>query len=700
MAPAARGSGEGERAAHRAADHTEERRSGTRAGRAHGGAQPSSRASDRAMHARDLLGPDGPLARAIPGYEHRESQLAMADAVEQALEAEGVLLVEAGTGTGKTLAYLVPAILSGRKLVISTGTKTLQDQLMEHDLPLLEQHLGLPVRAACMKGLGNYLCLRRYEEFLGSADADRAPFDRLLPTIRRFRETTQTGDRAELSLPEEVPIWSHVSSSSETRLGARCPHFEACFVTRMRRAAEDAQLLIVNHHLFFADLATRGPHGGGAIPDYDAVIFDEAHQVEDVATEFFGLRVSTARVETLVRDAQRALGAAGFSDVSEPRLRAVLDAASTFFTSLPRPTAGNDSRATLEPRQLPEHARESMFRLDAELEALSAHCKLRSSAGEAVVQMARRAGSIRDDLASIIEGSSATASKTAQVTWTELRGRSVSLGASPVDVSAIMRDEVLGRTRTVVFTSATLATDGSFAFTKQRLGIDFEVDELVVPSPFDYPKQAALYTPRTMPDPRDPGFLEAAAEEVIALVELTGGGAFVLTTSVRAMQELARRCVPRLRNLAFVQGSAPKATLLDGFRKDGHAVLFATASFWEGVDVPGDALRLVVIDKLPFDVPSDPLVAARTKRLEDEGRQAFMEYLVPSAAISLKQGFGRLVRTRKDHGIVAVLDRRLTTKGYGKVFLRSLPPAKRCDTRAELEAFWRGIEREAPPVSG
>jgi ATP-dependent DNA helicase DinG len=647
------------------------------------------------MHARDLLGPDGPLARAIPGYEHRESQLAMADAVEQALEAEGVLLVEAGTGTGKTLAYLVPAILSGRKVVVSTGTKTLQDQLMEHDLPMLERHLGLPVRAACLKGLANYLCLRRYEDFLGSPEADRAPFERLVPTIRRFRETTASGDRAELSLPEDVPIWSQVSSSSETRLGARCPHFEACFVTKMRRAAEDAQLLVVNHHLFFADLATRGPHGGGALPDYDAIIFDEAHQVEDVATEFFGRRVSTARVEAFVRDAQRALGAAGLSDDSAPRLRAVLDSAAQFFTSLPRPPAGNESRLTLEPRQLPEAARDAMLRLDAELEALSAHCKLRSGAGEAVAQMARRAAAIRDDVASILDGRASPAPEKQQVAWTELRGRSVSLGASPVDVSAIMREEVFGRTRAVVLTSATLATDGSFAFTKQRLGVASEVDELVVPSPFDYPRQAALYTPRTMPDPRDPGFLEAAAEEIVALVELTGGGAFVLTTSVRAMQELARRCVPRLRNLAFVQGAAPKAALLEGFRKDGHAVLFATASFWEGVDVPGDALRLVVIDKLPFDVPTDPLVAARTKRLEDEGRQAFMEYLVPAAAISLKQGFGRLVRTRKDHGIVAVLDRRLTTKGYGKVFLRSLPPAKRCDTRADLEDFWRGIERDA-----
>jgi ATP-dependent DNA helicase DinG len=633
------------------------------------------------MHARELLGPDGPLARAIEGYEHREAQLAMADAVEQALDHDGVLFVEAGTGTGKTLAYLVPAILSGRKVVVSTGTKTLQDQIMEHDLPLLERHLGLPVRAACMKGLGNYLCLRRFDEFLGSAEADRAPHDRLVPILRRFRDTTRTGDRAELAVAEDLPIWAHVASSSETRIGPRCAHYEACFVTRMRRAADDAQIVVVNHHLFFADLATRGPHGGGAIPDYDAVIFDEAHQLEDVATEFFGVRVSTTRLETLARDGQRALAAARLEGGAE-LLRNVVGDAATFFAELPRVSA-EGSRAPLPPEALGARAREAMLRLDASLDALASFCKRNAAAGEAVAQIGRRAEKARDDLAVIADGGPAE-----HVTWAELRGRSVSIGASPVDVSAIVRDEVLARTRAVVFTSATLATAGSFEFARKRLGVEHEVDELIVPSPFDYPAQAALYVPRSLPDPREPDFLERAAEETLALVEITGGGAFVLTTSLRAMRELSRRCAGRLRQTAFVQGDAPKATLLEGFRRDGNAVLFATSSFWEGVDVPGDALRLVVIDKLPFEVPTDPLVRARCERLEQRGAQPFMEYLVPSAAIALKQGFGRLVRTRRDRGVVAILDRRLLTKGYGRVFLGSLPPARRCEDLDAVRAFW------------
>jgi ATP-dependent DNA helicase DinG len=641
------------------------------------------------MHARELLGPDGPLARAIAGYEHREAQLAMADAVERVLEHDGVLFVEAGTGTGKTLAYLVPAVLSGRKVVVSTGTKTLQDQLMEHDLPLLERHLGLPVRAASMKGLGNYLCLRRYEEFLGSAEADRAPNDPVVPLLRRFRETTRTGDRAELSAAEDLPIWAHVSSSSETRIGARCAYYDDCFVTAMRRAAERAQVVVVNHHLFFADLATRGPHSGGVIPDYEAVIFDEAHQIEDVVTEFFGVRVSTTRLETLVRDGQRALSAARLDGGAE-LLRNVLGDGAAFFAALPR-VGVEGARAPLPPDALSAAAREAALRLDASLDALASFCKRNAGLGEAVAQLGRRAEKARDDLAVIAEGGPAE-----HVTWAELRGRSVSIGASPVDVSAIVRDEVLARTRAVVFTSATLATGGSFEFVRGRLGVETEVDELILPSPFDYASQAALYVPRTLPDPREPEFLDRATEEILALVEITGGGAFVLTTSMRALRELSQRCAGRLRQTTFVQGQAPKAALLEGFRRDGHAVLFATSSFWEGVDVPGEALRLVVIDKLPFDVPTDPLVRARCERLEQQGAQPFMDYLVPSAAITLKQGFGRLVRTRRDRGVVAILDRRLLTKGYGRVFLRSLPPARRCDDLDAVRAFWTAREPPGP----
>ncbi|MBK8171557.1 MAG: ATP-dependent DNA helicase [Sandaracinaceae bacterium] len=644
------------------------------------------------VRAREALGPNGPFSTTLPGYEHRESQLAMADAVERALDAEGVLLVEAGTGTGKTLAYLVPAILSGKRVVISTGTKTLQDQIMERDLPFLSRHLGVPVNAACMKGLGNYLCLRRYNEFKKSPEANLALHARALPVLQKWSELTASGDRAELdALAEDAPIWSHVWSGSETRIGARCTYFEDCFVTNMRRNAEAAQILVVNHHLFFADLATRNPGGGGILPQYDAVVFDEAHQIEDIATEFFGVRVSTTRIETFVRDAQRALSAAKVDDGADLLFQNVLNTSAGFFSALPRGAGADQARAMLNPEVFTDTVKQRMFSLDAALEALAAHCKARTGASEAVAQVARRATQIRDDVATIAEGDATT-----HVNWTEQRGRSVSIGASPVDISALMRDEVLNRTRAVVFTSATLSTSSSFNFVKRRLGIEFEVDELMVPSPFEYQAQAALYLPQGMPDPRDANYFDAATREVVSLVELTGGGAFVLCTSLRAMNELAKRATPLLKQTIFVQGTAPKGVILDSFRRDGHAVLFATASFWEGVDVPGDALRLVIIDKLPFDVPSDPLVVARCKRIEDAGEQPFMTYLVPSAAISLKQGFGRLIRSQNDRGIVAILDRRITTKGYGKVFLRSLPDAARCSSREEVTAFWKSHQSVRP----
>jgi len=636
-----------------------------------------------AVRAADYLAQGGPLSGAIAGYEHRPGQMAMAGAVQQILEQDGVLLVEAGTGTGKTLAYLVPALLSDRRVVISTGTRTLQDQIMDHDLPLLERHLGLPVRAACMKGLTNYLCLRRFEELRGSAEADQGRIARHLPLVERWASVTTVGDRAEIAgLPEDAPLWAQVSSSPETRIGPRCQYFEECFVTGMRRRAQDAQLVVVNHHLFFADLATRGPHGGGVIPEYDAVIFDEAHQIEDVVTQFFGVQVSSTRLEVLLRDAQRALVALTSPD-SATLLRSVADAGTAFFTALPRRDQAESGRVALLQETFTGALQEHMFRLDAALEALGAHCKLRVGESEAVAQVGRRAETLRNEMATIAEGGGGT-----QVTWLETRGRRASIGASPVNVSEIVREQLFYRTPAVVMTSATLTTGGSFEFVERRLGIDFEVQEQIVPSPFDYGAQAALYLAGHLPDPRDAGFLDAATEEIRSLVSITSGGAFVLCTSFRVMHELAARCAPLLEQRALVQGEAPKGTLLERFRAAGDAVLFATASFWEGVDVPGPALRLVVIDKLPFDVPTDPLVVARCERLREEGEPPFMKYLVPAAALSLKQGFGRLIRSTRDRGIVAVLDRRIVHKGYGKVFLRSLPEAHRCDTLDEVRAFW------------
>jgi ATP-dependent DNA helicase DinG len=637
------------------------------------------------------LGQGGLLAHAVPGYEPRAVQLDMAHAVERALRDDGTLLVEAGTGTGKTLAYLVPALLSNKKIVISTGTKTLQDQIIQRDLPLLAA-MGAKVSVACMKGLQNYLCLRRYEEFRRSAGALSASA-RQLPLVERWRETTRTGDRAELSeLAEDTALWHEVQSSSETRIGAKCEHFEACFVTNMRRQAEEARLLIVNHHLFFADLAMRsGTHAAGVIPDHDAVIFDEAHMIEDVATEFFGVSVSTSKLEVLMRDAQRAFAAARLPVHSERLVSAVGLTAARFFETLPRARAGESGRVPLPSETFLLRLQEPMFALDNALDALASFAKSAECESEALAQIARRAEQIRNEVALIAAGGPGD-----HVTWTLSRGRSVSIGSSPVEVGPMLRESLFMRRGANVLTSATLATSGSFHYVRTRLGIDFEAEESCLASPFDYAKQAALYLPKGLGDPRNPEFLERAAAEIVALVGLTAGGAFVLCTSTRAVRELAERTRALLQRSVFVQGDAPNAALLDGFRADGNAVLFATAGFWQGVDVPGAALRLVIIDKLPFDVPTDPLVSARCHRLKQRGEEPFMRYLVPAAALTLKQGFGRLIRTRADRGIVAILDERVSIKGYGKVFLRSLPPAQRCDTLAEVRSFWEGASPARP----
>jgi ATP-dependent DNA helicase DinG len=644
------------------------------------------------MKARDVLDADGPLARAKGGYEQREGQLEMAALVEASLAHDGVALIEAGTGTGKTFAYLVPAILSGKKVIVSTGTKTLQDQIAERDAPLLAKALGANVDLAVLKGLPSYVCRRRHAELRASAESvtDRA-IARALPLIDRVVETSRTGELRELTeLGEGDPIMHLVASSSETRIGPRCAYHDECFVTAARRRADEARIVVVNHHLFFADLALRaeGKASSGRVvatvlPDYDAVIFDEAHQLEDVCAQFFGASLSLARMETLARDAERTLRFAGVLDASGERLVSTVRVrAADFFDLLPRATHG--TRVPIASDLGVPAAKGALYALDAAIEALSERCRGLEHEGEAIAQLARRGDRARAAISAIDDLAGG-----ARVGWVSHEGRSVTIGATPVDVSAIFRREVLGEHRAVVLTSATLTTGNHFAFVRSRLGIDFEVDEAIVPSPFDWASQALLYLPE-MPDRRGPDFAAAARDEVLALVTASKGGALVLCTSRASMSELGRSLSPLLGRLGIplrTQGDAPRGALLDWLRTAGNGVLVATQSFWEGVDVPGAALRLVIVDRLPFDVPTDPLVEARTRKLTELGRDAFMEYLVPSAALALKQGFGRLVRTRTDRGVVAILDARVAEKGYGVRFLESLPPVPRTRSRSEVEAF-------------
>ncbi len=665
------------------------------------------------VSSRDLLGPDGPLAERLAGYERREGQLAMADAVERALADDRVLLCEAGTGTGKTLAYLVPALKSGRKVVVSTASKALEEQIAHKDVPLIREHLGLQVDAALLKGLGNYLCLRRFAELRASfvrtgRGGANERIASALPLVESWARATPTGDRAELAaLEESHPIWPLVSSSSDTRIGPRCEHFEACHVTHVRRAAERAQLIIVNHHLLFADLAIKGRHPGGVLPEYDALILDEAHRLEDVATGFFGASVSSGGVERLLADAERSLRAALLHAGREPpgylaTARARAEELFAAFNAV-LPAAAEDARDPLpEIDGLPAlrdryHALDDALGVVAQVAGAHAAGTPRSedrraspsssSFSEALAQVAARTAKLREDLAAILYPARA------RVAWLDRRGRGLTLSASPIDVGAALRERVFARGMGVVLTSASLTAGGKFDFIRARLGLDepldAPIDELVVDEALDYARAALLYTPDDLPEVDDPSFALRAAERVAELLAVTPGGAFVLCTSVRSMRAMAAhlaQAVPARECL--LQGAAPKRALLEKFRARGDAVLCATASFWEGVDVPGSALSLVAIDRLPFDVPSDPLVAARCQAIAERGGSAFQEYSVPRAAIALKQGFGRLLRTRADRGVVAILDRRIATRGYGDQLIASLPPARRARSLAEVRSFW------------
>ncbi|MGE6760071.1 ATP-dependent DNA helicase [Corallococcus interemptor] len=648
-----------------------------------------------------LLGPGGALEEALPAYEHRPEQLQMARAVERAFSEGSYLLAEAGTGTGKTLAYLVPALLSGRKVVVSTATKTLQDQVFFKDLPLLSEKLGMRFEAAYLKGRGNYLCLHRYDSFEKDPQFVSKEEAKQWPLLKKWVTQTETGDRAELDLPESFAAWSRLSTTSETCLGSRCSQYETCFVTRMRKRAETADLLVVNHHLFFADLALRssGKRTEGVLPFYDAVIFDEAHALEDAASSHFGCSVSNYRLEELSRDAVAALPAkderhATLSALAQ-RVRSHADA---LFLQAPRALGLSSQESTVALR--PETMGKLSGALEQVREGLAALASFAGSEREPeLAAIHRRAEEMAEQLTFLEKSESAD-----HVYWAEARGKGLFLRANPIDVAKELRDRIYGALDTVVFTSATLAADSRFDFFARRMGMyDDEgqpvtrVRTLAVPSPFDFPKQSALYLPTHLPDPSAPGFIEAAAEEIIQLCEVTGGRAFVLFTSLRNMVRAYELTATRLPYQALLQGERPKQQLLDAFRQT-PSVLFAAHSFWEGVDVPGDALSLVIIDRLPFASPGDPLVAARIRQIQARGEEPFDQYQLPQAALALRQGFGRLIRTQADRGIVAMLDRRIVTKGYGRVFLSSLPPAKRMDDTTELSRWFNGPVRPVPPV--
>ncbi len=616
---------------------------------------------------------NGPLARTLPAFEPRPGQRQMAAAAGEIFAGGGVLLVEAGTGTGKTLAYLVPAILARRRVLVSTGTKNLQDQIFHKDLPALRSALDVPFTATYMKGRGNYLCLQRFDQLRQDGEPRAAAERAYVDALQEWAGQTETGDRAEVEdLPDDFPLWQEISATSENCLGLECPRYDDCFVTRMRRQALESDLVIVNHHLLCADAAVRRSAYGEVIPSCACTVIDEAHQLEDVATQYFGVAVSNYRLEELVRDGRRLLDtdqAASPADAEDLRrcLELTRERARTFVAALQQMALPGDRiRVTGE---LLEPAAGPAASLAQSLTELEAGCGAIKDAAEDLPALARRARELRDQLRFLL-----AASDDEFVYFLERRERGVFLRASPIDVSGVVSEHILARGAGTVLTSATMTVDDTFDYLRARLGIR-DPHELRLPSEFDFARQAVLFLPRGMPAPRSSGFTAAVAHELDGLLRATEGRAFVLFTSYANLRDVRDRLAETLPYPLLVQGSAPRTVLLREFRSTPHAVLLATSSFWQGVDVAGEALSCVVIDKLPFASPYDPITAARMEAIEARGGNAFADYQVPLAILTLRQGFGRLIRHRSDRGVLALFDARVHTRSYGRRFLASLPPA-------------------------
>ena len=659
------------------------------------GANPASTALQDAVAA--IFAPGGPLSTALDGFEGRPAQLEMAAAVADVFADGGVLLAEAGTGTGKTLAYLVPAILSRQRVLVSTGTKNLQEQIFFKDLPVLRDTLRVPFTAAYMKGRANYLCLHRFAA-LRDGPAIRAHGEALaIEAIDEWSRRTDTGDRAEMEdLPEDLAFWPDIAASSENCIGADCPQFNDCFVTRMRQRAAESDIVIVNHHLLCADASVRQSAFGEVIPSCQHAIVDEAHQLEDVATQYFGRVVSNYRFDDYARDVDRAIGSRQIPDPEavdalRSAIEHVRDSARLFFGALqmlrfeePRPgggSSGSDSRIRVRAALLERAAPEGGALVRA-LEAVEATIALTKDVSEDVIALGRRAAELREDVRFLTR-----ADDPGHVYYLDIRGRGVFLRASPIDVSDIIREMLLDRMKTTVLTSATLSVDGRFDYVKGRLGIR-QAHEARLPSEFDFTRQAILYLPRKMPDPRSPAFVVSAAQEVVEILRRTDGRAFVLFTSYNNLRQVHQYASTRIPYPMLVQGSAPRSALLREFKSTPNAVLFATSSFWQGVDVVGEALSCVIIDKLPFASPGDPITSARIEAINADGGNAFGEYQIPLAILALQQGLGRLIRHRQDRGVLAILDPRLRTMGYGRRFLASLPPAPVTHDLAALDKFF------------
>ena len=664
------------------------------------------RMADETHWARDFR-EEGALATALPGYEARPQQREMAERVAAALHHRTRLVIEAPTGTGKTLAYLLPVLRSGYRSVISTATKSLQEQLMRKDRAIASHVLGREVDMVLLKGRQNYLCLLRLEETKADPQPvglhERSDWD----SVVAWSDRTETGDRAELAnLPEGSPLWGRLTVGAEACLGSACPHHDACFVRRARERAQNAEVVIVNHHLFFADLSLRGRLGVELLPRYDALVFDEAHHLEHIAADFFGEEVSNWRYRDLLGDVERFvakcaqqpgmdLEAAEAASLVLKEHRRAMERSRTFFDAVAQALGSAEARvvrSALWPEGLPEDLGGlfgdlcvAMADVSSALLALNLHHEERN-------RLRQRVGELEVALRSLLVGDSDD-----HVYEVERRGeRGVFFRARPVEVAALLQQELHAKVPSMVLASATLAVQGRFHFVLDRLGLPPDTETCRLEPVFDYPTQAMLYVPSDLPQPNAPNFIDEAVAGMEALVQLTEGRALLLFTSYRNMRRAHALLRGRWRWPTYHQEEGEKNALLERFRRETSSVLFATQSFWEGIDVPGEALSLLIIDKLPFASPQEPLLQARSARLDAKlgSGAGFREYQLPQAILALKQGFGRLIRTRQDRGIVAVFDRRLAEANYRGRFLTSLPPARRTRDIDVVRAWWRGDDQD------